>query len=110
MPGNGGTLILISDNYNVQRHVDGLKITTLKLFGANMLLGRFSKAEKNHKKTPTTPTDADKGVSTTVVTENKGNVTHRFNSSDASLVETITYDNFGSPAITRVQSVGVVGL
>ncbi|RKK98898.1 hypothetical protein BFJ68_g13439 [Fusarium oxysporum] len=57
VPGNGGSLLTISDDYNIQIKKDGSEIITIKLF----------------------------------------------KSTDGSLLKTITYDNFGTPRIKRVQ-------
>ncbi|EOO01869.1 putative virulence plasmid b protein [Phaeoacremonium minimum UCRPA7] len=97
MPGNGGSLLLVSDDYNERTQADGSTIITLKLFGAGTLLGSFSKTQAK-----TSPTGGQ-SMPTALFTDNKGNVTHRFRGSDASLLETITYDDFGSPTITTIQ-------
>lgn len=96
-PGNAGSIVLIGDDYNVRVQADGSKLTTLKLFGAGMLLASFSKMDKANT--------TQKGA-TVLFTDTKGNVTYRFKGSDASLVESITYDDFGSPTITVVQGGG----
>ncbi|KAM5368536.1 hypothetical protein ACJA88_010886 [Fusarium oxysporum] len=68
VPGNGGSLLTISDDYNIQIKKDGSEIITIKLFGAGILIGNCSKT-----------------------------------STDGSLLKTITYDDFGTPRIKRVQ-------
>ncbi|RYC88013.1 hypothetical protein BFJ63_vAg9169 [Fusarium oxysporum f. sp. narcissi] len=81
VPGNGGSLLTISDDYNIQIKKDGSEIITIKLTHASGY----------------SPSSA--ALSTDV----KGNVTHRFKSTDGSLLKTITYDDFGTPRIKRVQ-------
>ena len=95
-PKTAGSIALISDDYNVRYKADGSTITTVKLFGAGMLLGSFSKA------TGANPTQQ---AATAVFTDTKGNVTYRFKGSDATLVESIIYDDFGTPTITKTQAV-----
>ena len=95
-PGTAGSVVLISDDYNVQYKADGSTITTLKLFGAGILLGSFSKV---------TGANVTKQAATVLFTDTKGNVTYRFKGSDASLIESITYDDFGTPTITTAQAV-----
>lgn len=43
VPGNGGSLLTISDDYNIQIKKDGSEIITIKLFGAGILIGNCSK-------------------------------------------------------------------
>ena len=96
-PGAAGSIVLISDDYNVRHKADGSVITTVKLFGAGMLLASFSKV--------TRPSKTDQAA-TALFTDTKGNVTYRFKGSDGSLVESITYDDFGTPTITTAQGAG----
>ncbi|KZZ91817.1 Rhs repeat-associated core [Moelleriella libera RCEF 2490] len=93
------SLVTVSDDYSVQRLADGSTTVTLKLFGAGLLLATHS---------TTSPTTVDgkgkakgKGfaMSTAVASDHKGNITHRFRGSDATPLETITYDDFGMPSI-----------
>ncbi|RKL44664.1 hypothetical protein BFJ70_g3806 [Fusarium oxysporum] len=81
VPGNGGSLLTISDDYNIQIKKDGSEIITIKLTHASGY----------------SPSSA------ALFTDVKGNVTHRFKSTDGSLLKTITYDDFGTPRIKRVQ-------
>ena len=95
-PSTAGSIVLISDDYNVRHKADGSTITPVKLFGAGMLLGSVSKSA-GAKRT--------EQAATVLFTDTKGNVTHRFKGTDASLVESITYDDFATPTITTAQAV-----
>lgn len=64
-----------------------------------MLLGSFSKTYTGYM----VPIGG-KSLSTALFTDTKGNVTYRFSGSDASLLESIAYDDFGTPTITTIQS------
>ncbi|KAK2672993.1 hypothetical protein RAB80_010536 [Fusarium oxysporum f. sp. vasinfectum] len=85
-PGNGGSLLTISDDYNIQTKTDGSEIITIKL-----------------PEQASTHASGYSPSSAALFTDVKGNVTHRFKSTDGSLLETITYDDFGTPRIKRVQ-------
>ncbi|KAF4951518.1 hypothetical protein FGADI_7402 [Fusarium gaditjirri] len=50
-----------------------------------------------------TPLGRDVRASAALFTNVKGNVTHQFKGTDGSLLETISYDDFGTPKIKRVQ-------
>ncbi|KAG7412493.1 hypothetical protein Forpe1208_v008566 [Fusarium oxysporum f. sp. rapae] len=97
-PGNGGSLLRISDDYNFQIKKDGSKIITIKLFGAGILIGNCSKTVPSKS---STHASGDARASAALFTDVKGNVTHRFKGTDGSLLETITYDDFGTPKIKR---------
>ncbi|PCD33508.1 hypothetical protein AU210_009732 [Fusarium oxysporum f. sp. radicis-cucumerinum] len=86
VPGNGGSLLTISDDYNIQIKKDGSEIITIKL-----------------PKQASTHASGYSPSSAALFTDVKGNVTHRFKSTDGSLLKTITYDDFGTPRIKRVQ-------
>ncbi|EXK31543.1 hypothetical protein FOMG_13180 [Fusarium oxysporum f. sp. melonis 26406] len=86
IPGNGGSLLTISDDYNIQIKKDGSEIITIKL-----------------PKQASTHASGYSPSSAALFTDVKGNVTHRFKSTDGSLLKTITYDDFGTPRIKRVQ-------
>ncbi|KAH7169230.1 hypothetical protein DER46DRAFT_624459 [Fusarium sp. MPI-SDFR-AT-0072] len=86
-PGNGGSLLTFSDDYNVQIKKDGSKIITIKLFGAVP-----SKSS--------THASGDARASAALFTDVKGNVTHRFDKTSTyeskSLDEGAELYNFGS--------------
>ncbi|KAH7200342.1 hypothetical protein DER44DRAFT_813718 [Fusarium oxysporum] len=99
-PGNGGSLLTISDDYNIQIKKDGSGIITFKLFGAGILIGNCSKTVPSKSSTHASGYSPSSAALSTDV---KGNVTHRFKSTDGSLLETITYDDFGTPRVKRVE-------
>ncbi|EXK98006.1 hypothetical protein FOQG_01049 [Fusarium oxysporum f. sp. raphani 54005] len=84
-PGNGGSLLTISDDYNIQTKTDGSEIITIKLFGAGILIGNCSKTVPS--KPAHMPLD----------------ILHPLPLYSPTLLETITYDDFGTPRIKRVQ-------
>ena len=71
-PRTAGSIVLISDDYNVRYKADGSTITTVKLFGAGTLLGSFSKVTKANETTQ---------AATVLFNDTKGKVTYRFNGS-----------------------------
>ncbi|KAK2128765.1 hypothetical protein NOF04DRAFT_1346092 [Fusarium oxysporum II5] len=87
-PENVGSLLTISDDYNIQIKKDGSEIITIKLFVPSK---------------SSTHASGDSPSSAALFTDVKGNVTHRLKSTDGSLLDTITYDDFGTPKIKRVQ-------
>ncbi|KAJ4134134.1 hypothetical protein NW765_008165 [Fusarium oxysporum] len=96
VPGNGGSLLTISDDYNIQIKKDGSEIITIKLFGAGILIGNCSKTVPS--KPAHMPLDILHPLPLYSPTSKE-----TFKSTDGSLLKTITYDDFGTPRIKRVQ-------
>ncbi|KAK0385313.1 hypothetical protein NLU13_7789 [Sarocladium strictum] len=101
----GKSLLIVSDDYHVQTQPDGTKITTLKLFGAGILLASYSKAEPKASSATGQPPRPRHGTDKNAVvffTDQKGSVTRTYAGADGQLLETITYDDFGSPSVQTV--------
>ncbi|KAF2010705.1 hypothetical protein BU24DRAFT_444016 [Aaosphaeria arxii CBS 175.79] len=95
-PNNGGTTLMVGEDYSVRAQADGSKITTLKLMSDPKDDATPSSSDKPNKK------DAARAV----FTDSKGNVKYKFRGSDGSRLQTITYDDFGAPTICPVQADG----
>ncbi|KAK7699633.1 hypothetical protein SLS64_011587 [Diaporthe eres] len=96
------SLLIVSDDYHVQTLPDGTKITTFKLFGSGVLLGSYSNAAPPASVSRGSRADADNRA-VVYFTDHKGSVTHTFAGINGQLLETITYDDFGSPVVKTIQ-------
>lgn len=108
--GSDDSLLLVSDDYHVQKTANGPTTTTLKLAVSGVLLATYSLTEPGQSADDggDAPGDAaapsPKSSAAVLYTDNKGSVTHTFSGADGGALDVIAYDDFGSPAFNTVQS------
>ncbi|KAK1993465.1 hypothetical protein LX36DRAFT_703485 [Colletotrichum falcatum] len=105
----------IAYTYSGAKGTDGTRITTVKLVGGGVLLGCYSKAEPKASSTgrppppPPPPTPAPRGGAggenaVVFFTDQKGSVTHILAGDDGQLLETMAYDDWGSPSVRTTRA------